>query len=75
MASAQNSNVNIDKFRSKYAFKKKLLFAEKYPLAFAGPILQAIDQFKDKLIRSELDLYYNKGFTHVIIYLKENVQK
>ena len=75
MASSQNSNVNIEKFRSKYAFKKKLLFAEKYPLAFAGPILQAIDQFKDKLIRSELDLYYNKGFTHVIIYLKENVQK
>lgn len=75
MANSQNSNVNIDKFRSKYAFKKRLLSAEKYPFAFAGPILQAIDQFKDKLIRSELDLYYNKGFTHVIIYLKENVQK
>lgn len=75
MASAQNSNVNIDKFRSKYAFKKRLLFMEKYPFAFAGPILQAMDQFKDKFIRSELDSYYHKGFTHVIIYLTKDVQK
>lgn len=75
MASTQNSKVKIEKFRSKYAFKKRLLFAEKYPFAFAGPILQAIDQFKGKLIRSELDSYYHKGFTHVIIYLMEDVQK
>ena len=75
MESDQNSNVNIYKFRSKYAFKKRLLFIERYPFAFAGPILQAIDQFTDKLLLSELHQYYYEGYTHVIIYLFKDVQK
>lgn len=73
MADIQSTKVKIEKFRSKYAFKKRLLFFEKSKSAFAGLTLQAIDQFKGNKIIHKLESYYDQGFTHVIIYLTEDV--
>ena len=75
MANTQNQKSKVEKFRGKYAFKRRLLYIQHIPFIFAGPILQAIDQFTDKLLLAELHQYYHEGYTHVIIYLSKDVQK
>lgn len=75
MANTQNQESKIEKFRGKYAFKRRLLYVQHIPFIFAGPILQAIDQFIDKLLLAELHKYYHEGYTHIIIYSFKDVQK
>ena len=75
MANTQNQKLKVEKYRGKYAYKKRLLYIQDTPFIFAGPILQAIDQFTDKLLLSELHQYYHEGYTHVIIYSFKDVQK
>ena len=68
-----NQKVKVEKFRGKYPFKKGLHVAKDY--SFAGPILQAMSIFTaDKLLNSKLNTYYHQGYSHVIIYLQEDVQ-
>ena len=65
-----NAKYNILKFRGKYPYKQKLPYVTGY--TNAGPILKVINELKyygDKLLISELENLYHKGFTHVIITL------
>ena len=65
-----NDQYNILKFRGKYPYKQKLPYVTGY--TNAGPILRVINELKyygDKLLISELENLYNKGFTHVIVTL------
>lgn len=65
-----NAKYNILKFRGKYPYKQKLPYVTGY--TNAGPILKVINEIKyygDKLLVSELENLYHKGFTHVIITL------
>lgn len=73
MANTQNQKLKVEKFRGKYAFKRRLLYAQDTPFIFAGPILQAIDQFTDKLLLAKLHQYYHGDYTHVIIYFSKDV--
>lgn len=69
----QNQKLKVEKFRGKYPFKRGLHVAGDY--SFAGPILQAIDRFtNNNLLISKLNMYYHQGYSHVIIYLQEDVQ-
>ena len=71
----QNQKLKVEKFRGKYPFKRGLHLAGDY--SFAGPILQAIDRFRftnNNLLLSKLNEYYYQGYSHVIIYLQEDVQ-
>ena len=71
----QNQKLKVEKFRGKYPFKRGLHLAGDY--SFAGPILQAIDRFRftnNNLLLSKLNAYYHQGYSHVIIYLQEDVQ-
>ena len=65
-----NDKYHILKFRGKYPYKQKLHYVTGY--TNAGPILRVINELKyygDKLLISELENLYNKGFTHVIVTL------
>lgn len=65
-----NDKYNILKFRGKYSYKQKLPYVTGY--TNAGPILKVMDELKyygDKLLISELENLYHKGFTHVIVTL------
>ncbi len=65
-----NAKYNILKFRGKYPYKQKLPYVTGY--TNAGPILKVINELKyygDKLLISELENLYHKGFTHVIVTL------
>lgn len=65
-----NDKYHILKFRGKYPYKQKLPYVTGY--TNAGPILRVINELKyygDKLLISELENLYNKGFTHVIVTL------
>ena len=75
MANTQNQKLKVEKYRGKYAYKKRLLYIQDTPFIFAGPILQAIDKFADKYLSSELHQYYQEGYTHVIIYFFKDVQE
>lgn len=75
MANTQNQELKVEKYRGKYAYKRRLLYIQQIPFIFAGPILQAIDKFADKYLSSELHQYYREGYTHVIIYSFKDVQK
>lgn len=62
----------IEKFRGKYPFKKRLNSDSCIGHVFAGPILKACDNFRyygDKTLSAELDQAYHHGYTHVIIYM------
>ena len=75
MANTQNQELRVEKYRGKYAYKRRLLYIQHIPFIFAGPILQAIDKSTDKSLLSELHQYYHEGYTHVIIYSFKDVQK
>lgn len=65
-----NNKYHILKFRGKYPYKQKLHYVTGY--TNAGPILRVINELKyygDKLLISELENLYNKGFTYVIVTL------
>ena len=65
-----NGKYNIIKFRGKYPYKQKLPFVTGY--TNAGHIIKVIGDLKyygDKLLISELENLYHKGFTHVIVTL------
>lgn len=75
MANTQDQKLKVEKYMGKYAYKRRLLYIQHTSFIFAGPILQAIDQFTDKLLSSKLHQYYHEGYTHVIIYPFKDVQK
>lgn len=75
MANTQNQELKVEKYRGKYAYKRRLLYIQHIPFIFAGPILQAIDKFSDKYLSPELHQYYQEGYTHVIIYFFKDVQE
>ena len=65
-----NDKYHILHFRGKYPYKQKLPYVTGY--TNAGPILKVINELKyygDKLLISELENLYDKGFTHVIVTL------
>lgn len=65
-----NDKYHILQFRGKYPYKQKLPYVTGY--TNAGPILKVINELKyygDKLLISELENLYDKGFTHVIVTL------
>ena len=65
-----NDKYHILQFRGKYPYKQKLPYVTGY--TNAGPILRVINELKyygDKLLISELENLYHKGFTHVIVTL------
>lgn len=62
----------IEKFRGKYPFKKRLNSDSCIGHVFAGPILKACDNFRyygDKALSAELSQALSIGYTHVIIYM------
>ena len=62
----------IEKFRSKYSFKKRFSSDSCIGHVFAGPILKAYDNFRyygDKALLAGLNQAYHQGYTHVIIYM------